>query len=505
MVEGIAIGKAIVWASDPITRNKVRTVAQERARLGRAIVRATRGVEELVRLLGPSEAELFEPEIAILKELEPLLLAAADAGLQAEDAVNQATGQVSTDLLVDARARLIDALAFADRSVESLLEGRDGDRLLVTGSLTPSVVASLPVRVVGIVAASEAAESGPETTSHAVILARGRDIPLAFVTPDVAASIYNDDPVVLDTMVTPARIWISPGESVAASAHERREARMLSRAREESSVAAPLSHLGLEVHVNVGSRHERFPASAEGVGLLRTELVFSEHARAPTEGEQLAALLAIAVPLGKAPMVVRLFDAGADKPLAWLRPPAGATEARGMELLRHHPALLDAQLRAIVRAADHANVRALLPLVTSGEDVDHVRIRSRGRVPVGAMIETPGAVDKIEEIAAASDFISIGTNDLFATVTGQDRADSTLSLDTRALRLVERIVIAAHRHGRKVSVCGELAGDPHGAKILVGFGVDAISVAAMRFARVKVALREVTMDGCRAMAREALR
>jgi phosphoenolpyruvate-protein kinase (PTS system EI component) len=98
VVEGIAIGKAIVWASDPITRNKVRTVAQERARLGRAIVRATRGVEELVRLLGPSEAELFEPEIAILKELEPLLLAAADAGLQAEDAVNQATGQVSTDL-----------------------------------------------------------------------------------------------------------------------------------------------------------------------------------------------------------------------------------------------------------------------------------------------------------------------------------------------------------------------------------------------------------------------
>ena len=280
---------------------------------------------------------------------------------------------------------------------------------------------------------------------------------------------------------------------------------MLTRAEEESRVAAPLSHLSLEVHVNVGSRYERFPASADGIGLLRTELVFSEHASAPSEGEQFGALLAIAAPLGRAPFVVRLFDAGGDKPLSWLPAPREAVAARGIALLLLHPMLLDAQLRAIVRAADHTNVRVLLPLVTSAADVEHVRARSQGRLPVGAMIETPSAVEQIDEIAAVSDFICIGTNDLFAMVTGRDRADCTLSLDTRALRMVERIVVAAHAHGRKVSVCGELAGDPHSARILVGLGVDAISVAAVRFAKVKFSLRDVTLDDCRAVAREALR
>jgi phosphoenolpyruvate-protein kinase (PTS system EI component) len=119
------------------------------------------------------------------------------------------------------------------------------------------------------------------------------------------------------------------------------------------------------------------------------------------------------------------------------------------------------------------------------------------------MIETPSAVGEIEQIAAVSDFICIGTNDLFAMVTGQDRADSTLSLDTRVLGMVERIVAAAHRHGLKVSVCGELAGDPHGARILVGLGVDALSVAPVRFAKVRSSLRDVTLADCRGVAHEA--
>jgi len=505
LVEGIAIGRAIVWLSDPPPRSVPRTVAQERARLGRALLRATRDVEELVRLLGAAEAELFEPEIEILKELEPLLLARMDAGLTAEDAVHEATNPVSTDLLVDARTRLIDGLAHAERSVESLLDGRDGDRVLITGGLTPSVVASLPARVVGIIAASDQPGGDAGYTSHAVILARGRDIPLAFVAPGVADAIHNDEDVVLDTTVSPASIWVTPSEAVALGAHERRDARMLMRAEEESRVVAPLAHLGLEVHVNIGSRYERFPASADGIGLLRTELVFSEHTSAPSEGEQLAALLAIAAPLGKAPLVVRLFDAGGDKPMAWLPPPGDATAARGIELLLRHPAILDTQLRAIARAAPLANVRVLLPLVTGAGDIERVRTRCRGKLLVGSMIESPGAVNDIDAIAAASDFVCIGTNDLFAMVTGQLRADSTLSLDKRALGMVERVVNAAHRHGRKVSVCGELAGDPHSARILVGLGVDAISVAAVRFAKVKSALRDATMDDCRGVAREALK
>jgi multiphosphoryl transfer protein len=505
-VDGIAIGGAVVWASDPQPRSVAGTVKEERVRLASALRRATRGVEDLVRLLPPAEAELFVPEAAILAELGPLLLGRIEGGATAEDAVNEATSQVSTDLLLDARARLLDGLDHSQRSVESLLEGREGNRVLVIETLTPSVVASLPARVVGIVAASDGtAQSGGEYNSHAVILARGRGIPLAFLPSNVVLSIADDDTVVLDTTGNVASVWVAPGESIIAEEQRRQEEWILGRAQEEAKVAAPLEHLGLEVHVNVGSIHERFPASAEGIGLLRTELVFSDHTRASSEVEQFAALRAIAAPVGSAPVVVRLFDAGGDKPLAWLQAPASSPRARGVELLFMHPGLLDTQLRAIVRAAEHVSVRVLLPLVTCAGDVERIRALSHGKLAVGAMIETPAAVHQIDEVAAAADFICIGTNDLFAMVTGRDRADSTVAFDTRALRMIERVIAVAHVRARKVSVCGEMAGDPHGARILVGLGVDAISVATARFAKVKISLREVTIDGCRGVAREALK
>jgi phosphoenolpyruvate-protein kinase (PTS system EI component) len=121
------------------------------------------------------------------------------------------------------------------------------------------------------------------------------------------------------------------------------------------------------------------------------------------------------------------------------------------------------------------------------------------------MIETPQAVERSEEISAASDFICIGTNDLFATVTGQDRAGGTLSLDARVLRMIAQVIAAGRSHDRKVSVCGEMAGEPHSARILVGLGVHALSVATGRFAKVKLSFRDVTLDDCRGVALEALK
>jgi phosphocarrier protein FPr len=506
VVDGIAIGRAVVWACDPAPASVAGTTKEERGRLDRALRRATRGVEELVRLLPPDEAELFVPEIAILGELGPMLLARIDGGATPEEAVNEATSQVSTDLLLDARARLLDGLAEGNRSVEALLEGRDGDRVLVIESLTPSVVALLPGRFVGIVAASDGtAQSGGEYTSHAVILARGRGIPLAFVPPPVVLAIADDDTVVLDTTGSVASLWVAPSDSIIADAQRRRAEWVRGWTLEATKVAAPLAHLGVEVHVNIGSIHEVPPASADGIGLLRTELVFSGHARAPSEMEQFAALRAIAASVGHAPVVVRLFDAGGDKPLAWLEAPAGSPGARGIELLFMHPGLLETQVRAIVRTAEHASIRILLPLVTSAGDVERVRAISRGKVPVGAMVETPAAVDRIDEVAAAADFLCIGTNDLFALVTGQERNASSLSFDRRALRMIDRVIAGAHAHGLKVSVCGEMASDPHGAQVLVGLGVDAISVATARFAKVKLSLRDVTMADCRRVAQEALK
>ena len=504
IVEGIAIGQAFVWASDPARPPVVRSTIQEHVRLERAIARATRGVEEIVRLLPRPEAELFEPELAILSELGPALLERVGAGAGAEDSVNDATCIAPSDLLADARARLLDGLAYDERSVEGSLEGRAGDRVLVTPVLTPSVVASLPTRVVGIVAAAGKADRATGYTSHAAILARSRDIPLVLMRPEVVSTVRSDDTVVLDATTRPASVWLSPVATTLVAARSRREAWMRKRVEEEAGVVARLDHLGIEVHVNVGSMHEHIPGAAEGIGLLRTEIVFSNRSNAPSEAEQFGALRAIAARMGKAPVVVRLFDAGGDKGLPWLHAAPGSARG-GIELLLMHPAVLDTQLRAIMRAAEFADIRALLPLVTSVDDVEYVRTRTGGRIPVGAMVETPDAVDRIDEIASSADFVSIGTNDLFAIVTGKGRTDSALTLDRRVLRMIKSVLYAAHARKRKVCVCGEMAGDPHGARILVGLGIDALSVATGRFAKVKLSLRDVSRNDCREVARQALR
>lgn len=503
-VEGVATGAAVVWSADPQPRARLGSIEEEHVRLARAISRATRGVRELARLLPPSEAELFEPEVTILGELGPVMLARVDAGERPEDVVSAVTSQLATDLLDDARARLLDGLAYDDRSVESVVEGKAGDLVLVTEALTPSVVASLPPHVVGIVAASGDAEPGGESTSHATILARARDIPLAFVLPAVVRSIHEDDQLVLDTTTSPASLWLTPPESVVSAAVTRRDAWTHARAEEEAAVAAPLVHLGVKVHVNVGSLVERVPASVEGIGLVRTELLFSDRGWAPSESEQLGAFRALAARVGGGPLTVRLFDAGADKPLPWLAVPSGVM-ARGVALLLMYPAVLEAQLRATVRAAQQAKVRILLPIVTKACQVEDIRLRTRGAIPVGAMVETRQAIDTVDEIAAVSDFVSIGTNDLSAEVTGQPRASSVLSPDRRILRMVERVVVAAHARGLEVSVCGEMAADPQGARLLVGLGVDVLSVATGRLARAKLCLRDVTLDDCRRVVRETLR
>lgn len=503
-VEGIAAGRAVVWAREPASsRAMAASVNEEHARIARAIARAARGIANLMLLLPKAEAELFEPELAILAELAPTLLARVDVGARGEDAVVDATTSVPNDLVADARARLLDSLACDERSVASLLEGRDGERVLVATNLTPSVVASLPVRVVGIVAASDApGRPGLATASHAAILARERAIPLVFVQSGVIRAIRNDDFVVLDAATVPATVWVSPEEGFVQEARTRRDGLARARAQEETAAAAPLRHLALGVHINIGSLHERVPESADGIGLVRTELVFSDHATAPSEAEQFGALRAIASGMGHRPIVVRLFDAGGDKALPWLRAPAGA---RGIDLLSIHPEVLAAQLRAIVRAADHSDLRILLPLVARASDVERIRAQIGGALPVGAMIETPEAVARVHEIADAADFVCIGTNDLTAFVTGYDRTDPRSAPSEPVLRLVERVISGCHAYKRRASVCGEIAGDPHYARILAGLGADGVSVSPACFAKVKRSLRDVSIEDCRSAAREALK
>jgi phosphotransferase system HPr (HPr) family protein len=530
---GVAVGSALVIGADEPAGDVAAPDPPEDAidpleQLAFAFAAVQRDLEALVQSLPAEEAALFEPEIAILAALEPPLAVRVTAGesfpraLEVELAASGATSAgrdgsvVVSDLVRDARERLLEAYFGESRTnlAQRLAAAPPGDVVLVARELTPSLVSSLPRRVTGIIAAEaepDAEGRGTGYASHAAILARGRDLPLLFVASHVAEAIVSGDVVVLDTRRTPAQLWSSPNEARIAEARAQIAEALRARREAETSNAAPLAHLPAHggapfaVRVNVGTAHDHVPRASDGVGLVRTELLLAGKRRAPSIDEQAAKLALVADKAPRLPIVFRLFDGGGDKPLAWLPAPVDAPDLRGIALLARHGDVLRDQVTAIARAAAREGVRILIPIVERAADVAAVRALAPAGLAVGAMIETADGVARAEEIARAADFICIGTNDLSAAILGEDRSKmSALTLDPRVLAAISTIVRASHGAGRAVTVCGEMAGEPAGALVLVGLGIDAVSVAPSRFAAVRGALAAATPASCREAADQAL-
>jgi phosphotransferase system HPr (HPr) family protein len=511
-VEGIAIGRALVASGLVTAHDEGRVSApptrrpdEERARLAKAEARALEELRVLLEGLAPEERALFEPERAILRDVAAAAVERTLAGETSEQAVLATTQDVPTDLVLDARARLMEALGDEEGTSDVLARiGELGDEVVVvTDGLTPSLVARMPRQVVGIVAVEDDAPAGPVRTSHAAILARGRELPLAMVPGYVVEGIAEGEVVVLDTTLEPARVWCRPGEALIADARARRRGRVEAGAELARAIAAVSTRLGTAVLVNVGSLHDRVPEGVAGVGLLRTELLFAGRSSAPGEADQAAAILSVARAARGGEVTARLWDAGGDKPLAWL--PSRDPTARGVALLLDHPSVLATQLAAMARAAERARVRVLVPMTRDAAEVDAVRrgLASLGPsgagVLVGAMIETPGAAEDAASIARAADFVCLGTNDLAALVLGTERTDAAQALDPRVLRLIRGVVGVTRALGKKVTVCGEIAADPLGARIMVGLGVHALSVAPPRLQGTVRALEGVSFEDCRAV------
>jgi phosphoenolpyruvate-protein kinase (PTS system EI component) len=270
----------------------------------------------------------------------------------------------------------------------------------------------------------------------------------------------------------------------------------------------------IRVLANVSSSAELdvgFGTGAEGIGLLRTELAFLDATAWPSEQEHRAALEPILAGLQGRPAIVRVLDFGADKTPPFLR---GLPE-RGLELLLAHEDAFLAQLRAIVTCARGRDVRILLPMVSHPDEIVASRALARRAAsalaggeppPVGSMIETPRAAATASLIAEHSAFLSIGTNDLTAATLGADRfaANVARAYDPRVLRSIARSVAAAHEAGIALEVCGEAASDTVMLPLLVGLGVDEVSVGAARVGEVRGWIRGLNADQVEELARSAL-
>jgi len=257
---------------------------------------------------------------------------------------------------------------------------------------------------------------------------------------------------------------------------------------------------------------------AEGCGLLRTEFLFLERATAPDEAEQLRSYQQVADLLGRRPLVIRTLDVGGDKPIAYLPLPPEENPALGLRGIRTslwRPELLDVQLRALL--AVKPAVRILLPMIT---DVAEFRLVSErlndlcrelgvARPQLGAMIETPAAAMLADQIAAVADFLSIGTNDLAQYGLAMDRGHAELAaridgVHPAVLRLIEVTARGAAAHRRPLAVCGGLASDPGAVPLLLGLGVDELSVVPGSIPRLKALIRKLELDACRKLAAHAL-
>jgi phosphocarrier protein FPr len=402
--------------------------------------------------------------------------------------------------------------------VQDLVEPQE-PYILVMDEVGPSDVARLdPVRVAGILTARGGA------TAHSAIVARALGIPALVGAGDAVLLIKSGTVLLIDGQR--GRLDVAPDDATLERAlldRNTRETRLKAAAALRMEPAITQDGHAVEVFANIGDSAGT-PAAveqgAEGIGLLRTELLFMAHSSAPDEATQEAEYRRVLDDLKGRPLVVRTLDVGGDKPLPYW--PIDKEEnpflgVRGIRLTLQRPDVMESQLRALLRAADNRPLRIMFPMVGTVEEWRQARDmteRLRLEIPVadlqlGIMIEVPSAALLAPVLAKEVDFFSVGTNDLTQDTLAIDRGHPNLSaqadgLHPAVLQLIDITVRAAHAHGKWVGVCGELAADPLAVPVLVGLGVDELSVAARSVGEVKACVRELNLIGARQLAQHAL-
>ena len=391
--------------------------------------------------------------------------------------------------------------------------------VLVMDEVGPSDVARLdPARVAGILTARGGA------TAHSAIVARALGIPAVVGAGEAVLLIAAGTELLLDGQRGHLTVAPTPDELQRALAErEQREQRLQAARARRLEPAVTVDGHAVEVFANIGESagiEQVVDLGAEGIGLLRTELIFMAHPQVPDEATQEAEYRRVLDGLQGRPLVVRTLDVGGDKPLPYW--PIAKEEnpflgVRGIRLTLQRPQIMESQLRALLRAADDRPLRIMFPMVGQVEEWRQARAmveRLRQEIPVsdlqvGIMIEVPSAALLAPVLAPEVDFFSVGTNDLTQYTLAIDRGHPSLSaqadgLHPAVLQLIDITVRAAHAHGKWVGICGELAADPQAVAVLVGLGVDELSVAARSIAEVKAVVRELNFEQARQLAQSAL-
>ncbi len=541
---GIAIGSAVIY--QPVINQVIQQQADNPQAEWQQLQTACSTVRHQIQILRQKastqlredDAAIFDAHLLYLDD--PVVIEQARQLIFNECLSAAAAWKAVVDQLVTAYHTLQDSYLQAraadvsdvGQQVLQLLTGTEmaplelkEPAILVTTDLTPSETAQLdPSKVLGICMIQGGA------TSHSGILARSLGIPAVMGVAINLSDLENGTLIALDGET--GQVWVNPDETQLGELRLKRDSQLVQEQVLRTAAQQPaFTRDGHQVKVvanisGVADAQIAINNGAEGVGLLRSEFLYLERESAPTEEEQRETYQAIASILSPHPLIIRTLDIGGDKPLPYLNLPAEANPFlgwRGIRISLDYPDLLKTQLRAILQASHQHPIKVMFPMVASVKEIRAVKeilastqaeLRQAGipfdqAMEVGIMVEVPAAVIMAEQLAAEVDFFSIGTNDLSQYVMASDRTNSKVAtladaFEPAVLRMIQQTVIAADQAGIWVSVCGELASSPLATPILVGLGVDELSMNPPAIPMVKAAMARLRMEEAKAIARQVL-
>jgi len=538
---GIVFGKALVLKEEKIVLDmqkiKDSQVDEEIARFyaGReAAVEQLNSIKERAyQSLGEEKAAIFEGHLMILEdeELEEEIIDYLRSN-HVNAVIDQQVAILSEIDDEYLKERAGDIRDIGNRLIKNILGMHivdlgeiNEEAILVAYDLTPSETAQLNLnKVLGFVT-----DIGGRT-SHTSIMARSLELPAIVGTNNVTELVNTGDFLILDALNNV--VYVNPSQDDI----QRLKALQAKLADEKAELAKlkDLPALTLDGHrvdvvANIGTIRDIEGAErngAEGVGLYRTEFLFMDRDQLPTEEEQFIAYKDVVEAMNGNLVILRTMDIGGDKELPYLDLPKEMNPFLGWRAIRialDRREILNAQLRAVLRASAYGKLAVMFPMIISVEEIRElksvieelkVELRNEGKafdenIQIGVMVETPSAAVNAKFLAKEVDFFSIGTNDLTQYTLAVDRGNELIShlynpMSPSVLSLIKQVIDASHAEGKWTGMCGELAGDERATVLLLGMGLDEFSMSAISVPRIKKLIRNVNYQDAKLLAEKAL-
>ena len=546
--DGVAVAKAYLLVQPDLSFSKVSVedTAAEEARLDDALAKSTAELQQIrdkaAQTLGEAEAQVFDAHLMVLSDPEmigQIKQNVTDNKVNAEAALKEVTDMYigmfeAMDDNAYMQERAADIKDVAKRILAHLLNVTlpnpsmiNEEVVVVAHDLTPSDTAQLDRNFVKAFVTDIGGR-----TSHSAIMARSLEIPAIVGTMEITAKVKAGDILAVNGII--GDVIVNPTDDQAAEFVEAGKAYADQKAeweklKDAETVTADGKHFELAANIGTPKDLEGVHNNgAEAVGLYRTEFLYMDSPDFPTEEDQYKAYKAVLEGMAGKPVVVRTMDIGGDKELPYLKLPHEMNPFLGYRALRISLSELGddmfrTQLRALLRASAHGNLRIMFPMVATLKEFRTAKkmyeeerqklidegVEISNEIQVGIMIEIPAAAVLADKFAKEVDFFSIGTNDLIQYTMAADRMNEQVSYlyqpyNPSILRLIKNVIDSAHAEGKWAGMCGEMAGDQTAVPLLVGMGLDEFSMSATSVLKTRSLMKRLSTTDMQELAKRAL-